>query len=235
MSDRAVTFWIESKGAHLSGAPMPDARYTYERHPVSNAVAYSMSSGNSGLVSPFADNPTYAPYNTKLLRAAILRAAKAIIENPKKEVWTVETRDGRIELFVGDYGNVNARVSLGFIRGTMAEKSDPAFANGTMADYNEVYRNRGEPEPYPDAKPAPLPTAGDVSEGWISKLLSFVERTKCGNVALFGSGLTTRPQSPTFVMKCGAAMAGFGLKAPAKVSAPALDTITNIMSSPASS
>ena len=162
----AMSQTIESKDAKLTGAPMPEQQFSYTGHPVSSAVAYGMSQGNSNIISPFSDAPIYKPYNTKLLREAVLRAAKAIIENPDKKVWSVQTRDGMITLFVGDYGNVNASLHLGAIEGTNAAKADPAYVNGTMADYNAVNRERGKPEEYIGAEPQPLITSLGSWKKW---------------------------------------------------------------------
>lgn len=142
---------IEAKNGPLTGAPMPGDRYAYAGHPVTSAVAYTMSQGNSNMVSPFSETPNFVAFNNKFLKAAILRAAEAIKKNPDKQVWSVEMRNGAITLYVGDYGNVKASVSLGAIIGKDAEKYDQELTNGLMADHNEVYRKRGLPEPYPQA------------------------------------------------------------------------------------
>lgn len=163
---------IESKNAQLSGAPIEGQKYTYDGYPVSNAVAYSMSHQNktddshSLLVSPFSDHPSYKPYNNRFLREAVLRAAKAIIENPDKDVWTVQTYNGEIELFVGNYGNVNASVSLGAIIGTDAEKYDLEFANASLADANEIYKSRGKTEMYSGVSRDPPITAINPKRKW---------------------------------------------------------------------
>lgn len=173
---------IESKNARLSGASMQNQKFTYEGYPVSNAAAYTLShaksNGNMNIVSPFSDSPSYKPYNTKLLREAILSAAKAIVEHPDKDVWTVQMHDGEIALYVGDYGNVDASVSLGAILGTGAASKDMDFVNGTMADYNEVYKSRGKPEMFPGANPVPpITNITNVSNGWWEKIKRLLARS----------------------------------------------------------
>jgi hypothetical protein len=134
---------IEAKDGRLTGAPIPGAQYTYDGVPVSNAAAYSMSTGN--FASPFASDSRFVAFNTDKLRNAILRAAEEIKKNPKKQVWAIEMHDGEVALYVGDYGNVNAHVVIGAIKDTNAAKRDPAFVNATMAEYDAEYIRRGQP------------------------------------------------------------------------------------------
>lgn len=135
---------IESKNANLTGVPLPGQDFSYDGFPVSNAVAYSISKHSTNLVSPFAEPPTFTPFNTDKLKNAILRIGEAIKKFPNKQVWAAEMRDGNIVLYVGDYGNVNASACLGAIKGSNASKRDPAFVNATMAEYDAEYIRRGE-------------------------------------------------------------------------------------------
>lgn len=174
---------VESKNAKLSGASMQNQKFTYEGYPVSNAAAYALShtndtrsSSNAGiLISPFSNSPSYKPYNNKLLREAILKAAKAIIAHPDKAVWTVQMNDGEIALYVGDYGNVNASVSLGAISGTDAASLDLDYVNATAIDYNEVNRSRGKPDFFLGVKPEPPIT--EISDGWWEKIKHMLSRS----------------------------------------------------------
>lgn len=172
---------IESKNAKLSSASIQNQNFTYEGYPISNAAAYALSHANSSgniVVSSFSDSPSYKPYNTKLLREAILRAAKAIVEHPDKAVWTVQMRDGKIALFVGDYGNVNASVSLGAISGTDAASSDLDYVNATMTDYNEVNRSRGKPDLFIGVVPdLPITDVNEISDGWWEKIKHMLSRS----------------------------------------------------------
>lgn len=142
-------------------------------------VETAMAQGaNLSLVSPFSDSPSYTPYNTKLLREAILRAAKAIVEHPDKAVWTVQMREGEIALFVGDYGNVNASVSLGAISGTEAASRDLDYVNATMTDYNEVNRSRGKPDLFIGVVPEhPITDVNEISDGWWEKIKRMLSRS----------------------------------------------------------
>ena len=108
----------------LVGAPAPGASYTMGNYPVTSVVAYGCAAGGN-IVSPFAESSSFQPetrtetYGT--LKQQILKFAKAILLNPSKDVWICELRDGWLQIYLGEYGNVKSSINLGRI----AKSSSP--------------------------------------------------------------------------------------------------------------
>ena len=103
----------------LDGPPLN--HYSMGGHPVTSVVAYATANGEN-CVSPFAEKPSFEAegrveiYGT--LKQQILKFAKEIILHPSKEVWIAELRGGWLQIYLGEYGNVNGSINLGRILGS---------------------------------------------------------------------------------------------------------------------
>lgn len=111
-----------------------------------------------GVQSGFAKNRSYTPYNNEFLRGAVLRFAEAIKCDPKARVWSVERSSGEVVLYIGNYGNVRAEVSLGEVKNS---------ASSTRLEY--INKEASEKDPRKDVPwLTPCKDTGNWW-GWFSK------------------------------------------------------------------